>query len=295
MEARKASCGRSAANQWWASSPAAPAGLGSASSGRSVKHDRIALVVGAPFGRQQARLDDLGQQGMARSQGLAARIQDQDAAIDGGPDRLTDGLLGQVGDRREQAFIHRPAAHGHDAQDRLAGVRQRPDLGRQRLGQRARQGPGAAGAFALHEFLDEVRIAARPPEDPFDQVVGGRRVQARLELPGHPLAIERGEVQADGRRVALQARQPGRHRITAVEAIRADGQHDEHPLLIEVAGQEPHEVLGRPVHPVQVLDHEHAGSIGARAIRAAPGRARTGGPGPGWRSGRPSRWAPSRR
>ena len=227
-------------------------------------------------------------------------IQHQDAAIDRGPDRLADGLLGQVRDGRDQALVHRPATDGHDAQDGLAGVRQRRDLGGQRLGQGSWQGPGPAGPFALHELLDEVRDC-RPTAGRC-----ARRGRPTGGGPGRPRAAGRPPSRSSGAR----SRRTVAGSRSRLDSQAASGSPRSRPSERTVrttrtrswsrlrARNRTRSWVARSTQCRSSMTST-PGRCRWPASPAAPGPARTGGPGPGWRSGRPPaagrrvrRWAP---
>ena len=78
--------------------------------------------------------------------------------------------------------------------------------------------------------------------------------------------LERDAVHA---RVALDLGQQRAQRVAAVELVEAVGQDDEHPLAAERAGEEGDERTGGGVRPVQVLEGEHDGRVGAEAVEEA--------------------------
>ena len=61
--------------------------------------------------------------------------------------------------------------------------------------------------------------------------------------------------------VARKAGEPRRHRMAGPEVVGPDGEHEEQALTVEVAGKERHEVAGRAVDPVEVLEDQHDGGV----------------------------------
>ena len=73
-----------------------------------------------PFRRQQARLGDLTQEGMAWPQRAGRWVRDEHALRDGRPDGLANVHLGPFCDRGDEALVDRPARDRDDRHQALA-------------------------------------------------------------------------------------------------------------------------------------------------------------------------------
>ena len=103
--------------------------------------------------------------------------------------------------------------------------------------------------------MDPLHDAARRPvaED-------GRELFALLA------EIERPEIQPLHRGIPGDLGQPDEERVAALDVLGAERRHDHDASLREVTGQEPQEVAGRGIAPVQILEHEDERSVAAQAI-----------------------------
>ena len=118
---------------------------------------------------------------------------------------------------------------------------------------------GAGGG--ADELLDEEGVALGALDDHVDLVVGEHRAAAPdRDQAGDQLAHLGGVERLEGDPVhALEARplgDLGAQRVLAVQVVGAVGRDERHRLAERTGEQEAHQVTGRLVGPVEVLDHE---------------------------------------
>ena len=117
---------------------------------------------------------------------------------------------------------------------------------------------GAGGG--ADELLDEEGVALGALDDHVDLVVGEHGRRTRRRQAGDQLADLGGVERLEGHPVhALEARplgDLGAQRVLAVQVVGAVGRDERHRLAERAGEQEAHQVTGRLVGPVEVLDHE---------------------------------------
>ena len=183
-----------------------------------------------------------------------------------GIDRLVEGgherVLVLAGRRGETVVREPPADDCRRADHRACARRQRRQPRPEDVAQRRRQ--LGAGPPVRDELLHVERQAVGAFEQHVDH--GGLRPAA--EDPGqllpHLVATEGRELDPlDGSR-SIQLGQERSQRVSPVQVVAAVGRDDDQPLRPHVADDEPQEIAGGSVGPVQVLDDQHE--------RAVPGR-----------------------
>ena len=110
-------------------------------------------------------------------------------------------------------------------------------------------------------MLDEQRVALRPPGHGGNDVLGRGAAEQRIELCGNVPVIETAQLEDHRPRAAADVG-PGLARCRC--PVRLAGcQHHQQALVAERAHQEAHDVEGRAVGPLQVVDPQQHGSSAA--------------------------------
>ena len=159
---------------------------------------------------------------------------------------------GSVPDQQQQPGRELAAQHGADLEHASSFVVQPVDAGHEHALHRLRHDRvlrSVALVDGSGELLEEEGVALAPPDDGLRPIRDRRREQRAHELAA---VVRRKPGQGELRHVG--ASRPGR---LVAGPIRAE-QQDRLPA--EVVHEARQELLGRPVHPVEVLDHEHEGA-----------------------------------
>ena len=165
---------------------------------------------------------------------------------------------------RLQRCVVDPAPGGrHDLQQPPRRIRHARDADQQQRAQRGRQlGSGLPGRARSQQLLGEVRVALRARVDPRDELTVRAAADDALHLQRRVGAGQRVEVEALRALAARQlAHEPEQGRRDGF--VRAQRDQQQQPLLAQVAREEAQEILGGAVGPVDVLDDEQDGRLGA--------------------------------
>jgi hypothetical protein len=221
-------------------------------------------VQGAALHRQQVVVDRLLHQGMAEGVGVAGLVGRQHVTAD----RLAQQphqLLGVLADHgRQQLVVDPGAGHRRHLQHPLGRFGERGHPGQHQVAQDQRQpGPLQVGG---QQLLGEERVALRTGQDLPDQ----RRRRRLTQDPGQQLpqvaAAQPVQLQPLGPAAAVQLGQERPQRVAAVQLVGPVGQDQGHPAA-QVADQEPEQVAGGLVGPVQVLHHQQQRAALGEAVQ----------------------------
>jgi hypothetical protein len=213
--------------------------------------------------RQQVVVGHLLEESVAEA---VARARDQHLALDGTPERRVERIVGQPGHRRQQLVVDRLSRSGRDGQHGASGIRQGPEAGQQDLAEGRREAAQVGPALRGEELLDEEGIAVGPLVDALRHGALGRRPQDRRRQRTRLGRVEAVEVDPLRPARAFQLRQPGPHRVPAVELVRSDRQRQADSLGAHGPDQVRDRIPGGRVGPVQVLDHEQQRLQVAQAV-----------------------------
>ena len=231
-------------------------------------------VGSCPLGRQELVVGRLSQKRMSKRVGRSVEHLDRNEDVR--LDRLTHAGHERPGsqvDHGGQVVVGEPAADdGCRPNDRQGIGRQRCQPGTEDISQRWRDGRPALLA-RLGEHLDVEGQAARAFEHRVDLDRRRRPPEDPAELLLDLGAIERGQLDAldaaDPPKLGEQAHQ----RMPALQVVGSVGRDQRDTLGGHVPDQEPDQVAGRAVRPLEVLDREHGGGVtrdppeGAVAVR----------------------------
>jgi len=156
----------------------------------------------------------------------------------------------------EKPVIDPATGRGRRGQHRLGRPGQPLDPGQQGVPQRSRQARRLAPAPSGQQLLRVEGVAVRSHEDVVDEPGRGRRLQDRIELGGQLGPSERAEVNAFDAVVAAELGQQRSQRMAAHQLVGPVGQDQQQPLVPQPPRQEHHQVTGRAVGPVEILEHE---------------------------------------
>ena len=207
-----------------------------------------------PFPRQQVRRHDLGQETVPQQVALAAVVHPHGTVHHRLAHRREQGRRFEVEDVGEQPVPQRSDTGRQRPDDLLRGGREQRDPAQHDLAQRARQPVGVTAEHGPDGLLGDERVARRALPDqgrelgPVRRPVGHQRRQHVAWQGRH----------VEGRHLA-QATQLGERDVEVGGAARAVGpERDEHQhrLADEVGDEVGDEIAGRPVGPLQVVDHE---------------------------------------
>jgi len=217
-------------------------------------------VQGAALHRQQVVVDGLLDERVAEHVG-AGGLVDAEHVAGHGLAQQPHQLLGVLADHRRQELVVDPGAgHGRDLQDPLGRLGQGLDPGQHQVPQGQRQ-PGAVQVGG-QQLLGEERVALGAGQDLAEQGRRGRLVQDPGQQLGQVAAAQALQLDTLGPAAAVQLGQERAQRVAAVQLVAAVGQHQGDPAA-QVADQEPEQVAGGLVGPVQVLDHQqHRAALG---------------------------------
>ena len=237
--------------------------LGGGAAGPSVADGGgVAAMEPHSLAGQQVVVDGLAEQGV--TEGVVAVAGDQDVALDGGAQALVERRVVEVGRDGEQ-LVGDPASGDARRPNHLArGLVEPVEPDQQHLGevggQAAVVGTVVAAGGGADELLDEERVALGTLDDHVDLVVGQDRPGPDAEA-GDQLADLGGVERLEGHAVhGLEPRPVGHlgaQRVLAVEVVGPVGRHERHRLAERSGEQEAHQVSGRLVGPVEVLDDDH--------------------------------------
>ncbi len=158
---------------------------------------------------------------------------------------------------------HGATTDGRASYDVACGVVEAAEPAQQQVTQAVRQlvagpGPGQLGR--------EQRVPAGPAVHPVRQLVGLRARDAADQLrglrPGQP-----GQLGAADAGHPLQVGQEGPQRVSAVEVVGSVRHHNQYPGTAHRPGQEPDQVAGGAVRPVQVVDDPHQRMLGTEPVQ----------------------------
>ena len=226
---------------------------------------REPAVEDGPLRRQRLVVQRLGHEGMAERVDRAAPVvqREQHLGLDRGPEPPDRLLVLDLGELHEQLVIESTADRRRDLEERSRVVGQRHQSDREDVAERVGQVPVRERA-ARDELLDEERVAVGPLVEARDRgrvhIRSDQLRQERRRLG----PVQRRELDALHRREAAELgheREDGVATVDLVASIREDQQH---PVVALVAGEVAHEVAGRSVGPVHVLDHQRRRSIGGQ-------------------------------
>ena len=174
---------------------------------------------------------------------------------------LPSSVSGRQVDHGGQAVVGKPAADDGCRPDDREGVgRQRRQPGPEDVSQQRRD--GRLGPLArLGEHLDVEGQAARA----FEHRVDLDRLRRPPEDPAELLldfsAVERGQLDALDAADPAKLGEQAHERVPPVQVVGSVGRDDRDPLARHVPDQEPDQVAGRAVRPLEVFDREHHGAV----------------------------------
>lgn len=231
----------------------------------------VAAVEAGAFAGQQVVGDGLADQGVPEAVAVVAGRDGEDAGVDGGPQRLDQIVLGEVGDGGEQPVLDGGAALGDEPGDPLGALGQPFDTDEEEVA----QGVGEAGAAALvggdGEFLDEEGVPVGAFEDRVDLGRVGFAGEDAGDLAADLVAGEAAELDtADGAQ-PVEFGEEGAQRVTAVDVVGAVGGEDDEAAGAQGAEEVGQQVAGGGVGPVQVLQGDDDGAVGGEAFQEAGG------------------------
>ncbi len=147
-----------------------------------------------------------------------------------------------------------------DLEERSRVVGQRHQSDREDVAERVGQVP-VRERPAGDELLDEERVAVGPLVEARDRGrVHIRSDQVRKQR-GRLGPVQRRELDALHRRKAAELGHEREHGVATVDLVAPIREDQQHPIVALVAGEVAHEVAGRSVGPVHVLDHQRRRSI----------------------------------
>ena len=97
----------------------------------------------------------------------------------------------------------------------------------------------------------------------------GRTCRDRRHDAGDAVSVQRLQVDTPGAGDPADLGERRPRRVTAVEIVAADGEHEQQPAACP-ARERHGEVLGRPARPVHVLQHQHHRTRGGRLEHGLP-------------------------
>ncbi len=231
----------------------------------------VAAVEAGALAGQQVVADGLADQGVAETVAVAAGRGGEDVGVDGGPQRLDEVVLGELGDGREQSVLDGGAALGDDPGDPLSGLGQPLHPYEEQIA----QGVGETGATALvggdGELLDEEGVAVGAFEDLVDLVRVGFGGEDAGDLAADLGAAEAAEFDPADRAQPVEFGEEGAQGVAAVDVVGAIGGQDDEAAGAQGAEEVGEEVAGRGVGPVQVLQGDDDGAAGGDALQEAGG------------------------
>ena len=214
--------------------------------------------------RQEVVVRRLLDEGMPEGETIIT-FADQDLRLQRLAERCRERVVVESADRCQERRSDAWTCGGRDA-DQLPGwFAERAETLREDLGQRVRK-PAGRG-FRREQLLREEGVTARACIDPVDQLGIGLGTEDPLQLVAQLTPIEPTELQTlrVAHTLALQRGQQRQERMPPMElvaAIRGD-QHDR--AFAQVVNEEPQQLQGRPIGPVDVLDDEGDRSQRAQA------------------------------
>ncbi|MDH6501877.1 hypothetical protein M2156_008096 [Streptomyces sp. SAI-149] len=200
------------------------------------------------------------------------------------PDGLAQGrlqlLLGQAHGVPQQVVLDTPPGDGGGAQHLLSGVGQLLEADQQHIGEPTGH-PAVPAPRGGEQLLGVEGVALGPLDDPPHRGVRQRPLAQRPYQPGHLAVGHRPQLQPldTGQPHQLGEQRP--QRMTSVQIVRAVGgeygqpmcgRSSRRPLQDPAAEQEPQQVPGRLVGPVQILQDEQQG-MGVGEVGEQPGDA----------------------
>ena len=223
-----------------------------------------ALVQRPAFGGQEVGGDDLAEQRVTQSQGAGRSVRGQHAGRNRFADRLVQVGRRSVRDGRDELLRDGPAGECNDAHHTPRSIREGGHLARQDLAQRPRQRPATTALVGRHQLFDEEGVALGPGVDAIHEPVVHRMTAQGIDLSRDVVTRQAGEIDPARPGIPLQATEPARDRMAHGEVVGPHAQHEQESFLVEVASQERHEIAGRAIDPVQVLEHERGGRLGGQ-------------------------------
>ena len=180
----------------------------------------------------------------------------QHSSGDSGPQRIIEHLALLPGHRGQQPMPNTGAAHRSHPEHPLTLCGQPGHRAKQQIPRRTRQ-VRCERAVRIQQNLGEQRV----PAAALIGRGGDRRIrraaQDCLQLRGHLVAGKTVQVQAGHPVHPAQLGQQPPHRPGLAQLIRAERHYQQHGRLLQVTDQERQQLTGRPVGPVQILDHQH--------------------------------------
>ena len=241
--------------------------LGGGAAGAAVADRRGELGVQPdPLAGQEVVVDGLAEQRVA--EGVVPVAGDQDVALDGRAQALLEGVVSGVGGDREQLVGDPAAGDAGGADDLARGLIEAVEPDEEHLGEVGGEGVVVGAGGGADQLLDEERVALGALDDHVDLVVGEHGAGA-----GTPAADQAGDQLADLRGVERLERHAvhvleagplgdlGAQGVLAVQVVGAVRRHEGHRLAERAGEQEAHQVTGRLVGPVEVLDDEDEGLL----------------------------------
>jgi hypothetical protein len=213
---------------------------------------------------QEVVVDRLGEQRVAELVEVVA-ARHQDVPLDGVAHRPVELGRGQLDDVAQGGVGDPAPGDGRGAHHRDRGVVEPLEADQEHVGQ-VLGDPAVASRARTDQLLDEERVALGPGDDVADPLLGERdraqlvdqaayvRGRQRLDLDaldtGHPRPL--GDLAAE--------------RVAAVEIVGAVGGDEGDRGVEPPAEEEAHQVAGRLVGPVEVLDDEQEGALTADGL-----------------------------
>ena len=185
------------------------------------------------------------------------RVRDQDLTTDALAERFVQRRLVERGGGRQQGRVDALAGCRCDAQELLGRFGQVGRPGQEHVAQRGGQLGPTILAGRDEQLLAKECVATAPGMDRLDerhvQVVAGDRAELLARLA----PVERHEREPFHATGPLELGQERQQRMAAVELVRAVREQEHHRDIAQVPDEEPEQVPGRAVGPMQVLDDEH--------------------------------------
>ncbi len=224
----------------------------------------VGRVESSALARQEVVVDRLRQQGMAELVVVVA-ARHEDVALDGLAHGTVEIGRGESDDGAQRGVRHPAAGDGCGPDDRHRELVEALEPDQEHVGEVVGDASGAHPG-GPDELLDEERVALGPAHDVADLLLGQR---LGVEL------VDEAAYVGGAEGLQLDAFDPGHpgpdgdlatQGVTAVEVVGAVRRDQRDGRLEPAAEQEAHEVAGRLVGPVEVLDHEQQRLVGGRGL-----------------------------
>ncbi len=239
---------------------------------------RVRRVQPDPLSGEQVVVDGLAQQRVPEGVRVLGHVAGhQYVMLDGLAQRRLEIVAGHFQDRADGAVPDVPAPGDRYGADNPLGRRaELLEPRQQHLGERPRQAVGRGDSAAepvtaspllpgrrSSQLLGEERVSFRAFRDRCDHAVVGLVTQQRAGETLRVGWVERLEIEPLGHRQPEQLGEQRPQRVLTMHVVRAVRRDDEQPLRAEAGEKEGQQVAGGRVGPMEVLDGEHDGEMGA--------------------------------